>query len=55
MYKGSRWNNILSFKAQVITTAYLNEKKNLEFNKKNDKKKKLKAYLSGNLNLIVKN
>ena len=30
------------------------KKKNLEFNKKNDKKK-LKAYLSGNLNLIVKN
>ena len=26
-YKGSLQNNILSFKAQVITTAYLNEKK----------------------------
>ena len=26
-YKESMQNNILSFKAQVITTAYLNEKK----------------------------
>ena len=28
-YKESMQNNILSFKAQVITTAYLNEKKKI--------------------------
>ena len=31
------------------------KKKNLEFNKKKKIKKYLKAYLSDNLNLIVKN
>ena len=38
-------NNILSFKAQVITTAYLNEKKILNSIINKDKRKYLKVYL----------